>query len=291
MKKIVLTGGTGLIGKEAIEPLINQGFDVYAFSSKSDSFDKRIHCLKVDLFDYKQIESAFKSIEPEYLLHFAWCTTGDYLSSELNYNFLDASLNMLNIFAKTGGKRAVFAGTCFEYKFKDEPLKETDEVDPQTIYAKCKNELRVRASTFCLSNNISFGWGRIFYVFGHGEDKNRLMPYIIDTFKKNKNVYIKSSELIRDYIYSKDIATAFIKLIDEYTCDCVNICTGNAISIGNYATTIAKRLNKKHLLICKNQNNNDPKMIVGDTKILEEKLGFISRYNFSTAIGEILSNE
>ena len=119
----------------------------------------------------KEIYSVFNKFKPEYLLNFAWCTTGDYLNSELNYKFLEAGINMLGAFKQNGGRRTVFAGTCFEYKFKDTPLKENDELNPLTIYAKCKVELFKQATEYCIQNGISFGWGRIFYVYGENENE------------------------------------------------------------------------------------------------------------------------
>lgn len=107
-KKIILTGATGLIGKEVLPLLKKEGFEVLALSSKT-----------CNLFNKKEIYSVFNKFKPEYLLNFAWCTTGDYLNSELNYKFLEAGINMLGAFKQNGGRRTVFAGTCFEYKFKE----------------------------------------------------------------------------------------------------------------------------------------------------------------------------
>ena len=103
-------------------------------------------------------------------------------------------MNMLSAFKQNGGRRAVFAGTCFEYKFKDAPLKENDELNPLTIYAKCKVELFKQATEYCIQNGISFGWGRIFYVYGKNENEKRLTPYLINNLKNNKTTEIKCGQ-------------------------------------------------------------------------------------------------
>lgn len=176
MKRVLLTGATGLIGKNAIKPLVDAGFEVFAVSTSSAKCKtQNVKWLSGNLLNQSDVADVFERVKPDYLLHFAWDTTpGTYLESDLNYKWLESSLEMLKQFKINGGKRAVFAGTCFEYDFKDAPLKESDKLNPTTVYAKCKAELNKKASEFCKNNGISFAWGRIFYVYGVGEHEKRL---------------------------------------------------------------------------------------------------------------------
>lgn len=276
MKRVVLTGSTGLIGKEAIKPLEDLGFEVFCLTSKN-----------CNLFDEVAVQEFFKEVKPQYLLHFAWYTKEGYLESDLNPKYVEASLNMLKIFKNNGGKRAIFAGTCFEYRFKDEPLKETDELNPQSLYAKCKCELREKAEKYSEENDISFGWGRIFYVFGRNEHPNRFTSYIINNLKSNKPVEIKYGQLIKDYMYTKDIAAAFVKFLDSEVKGCVNICTGNEISLSYYATMIAEKLEKEDFLEIKNETTSQPSKIIGDNTRLIEEVGYTIQYNLKNALEEI----
>ena len=289
-KKVILTGATGLIGKEAIRPLLDCGFEVFALTIDKENTDCGIEWINCNIFDELSVKNIFAEIKPDYLLHFAWIATGDYLMSDINYKFIDASLNMLREFKNNGGKRAVFAGTCFEYKFKDELLKETDELNPTTIYAKCKNELREKAQKYCLDNNISFGWGRIFYVYGHGENEKRLVPHVINSLKKNKEVVITSGEAIRDYMYSKNIAGAFVKFLDSDVCGCVNICTSKQTKIKDMVDMIAKLLNKLYLINYKVSTDNQPKIIVGNNDRLVNEIGFLHKDDFSNNIIKIIDS-
>ena len=290
-KKVVITGATGLIGKEAIEPLKKAGFDVYALTI--DEIERRsntdgVSFIPCNLFDDTAVKKVFDKIEPTHLLNFAWATTGGYLTSNVNFDFLRAGLNLLKYFAQCGGKRAVFSGTCFEYAFKDAPLKETDEVRPQTTYAKCKNHLRQLSEIFCGQNAISFGWGRIFYVYGHNENIKRLTAHIINSIKNNKEVIINSGSLDRDYIYSKDIAQAFVKFLDGDTQGIVNICTGQKITLGEYALTIAKKLGSPNLIKILDEPTTQPQIIVGDNTRLLTEVGYKIQYSLDQALNNIL---
>lgn len=279
MKKVILTGATGLIGKEAIEPLRALGFEVYS---------KRF-----DLFDHNEVERVFKNERADYLLHFAWVASGDYLASDLNYKLKDSSLNMLKVFEKYGGKRAVFAGTCFEYEFCNEPLKENGKLNPITLYAKCKNELRQCAEEFAAKQDLSFGWGRIFYVFGHNEYEKRLTPHVINSLRSNQRVTIDSGPLIRDYMYTKDIAAAFSKFLDTNVTGCVNICTGEGISIRDYVLKVALMLEKPDLVEFKDAAEDvikkQPQRIVGDNARLKNEVGYKIEHSVDCALEAILN--
>lgn len=288
-KKLLLTGATGLIGKELIEPLKQLNFDIYAITTRNNHSNNDINWLKGNLFDTHNIKEIIEEVKPKYLLNMAWATTDDYLTSDINYDFLNAGINLLKYFKDNGGKRAVFAGTCFEYKFKNEPLKEFDELDTnKTVYSFCKNKLHEIAEYFCYINNISFGYGRIFYVFGRNENKNRLAGMIIDKLLHDEQVIIKSGCLLKDYMYSKDIAGAFAKFLDSEVEGTVNICTGSAISVHDFAIEIGKTLNKENLIIFKDESSNQPPIIVGDNTRLMKEVKYDIKYSLQEAIDDIL---
>lgn len=288
-KKVFLTGGTGLIGKELWMPLAAAGFDVYALTVDDNMPSvPGITWIKGNLFDDALLAHTFARIKPQYLLNMAWAATGDYQTSNINFEFVRAGLSLLKYFAVHGGKRAVFAGTCFEYAFKDAPLKETDSVNPPNVYAYCKNALRGLAECFCQANGISFAYGRIFYVYGRGEHEKRLTASIIHTLKAEKRVQINHSQLVKDYIYTKDIAAAFTALLDSQTQGAVNICTGKGISLAEYARTLARLMGREDLLDLKTLPTNQPTSITGDNTRLTREVGFTPRYSLEEALKEII---
>lgn len=288
-KKVIVTGATGLIGKELLMPLKQAGFDVYPITiDENNPYIPGIHWLKGNLFDETFLAEIFAQVQPQYLLNMAWCTTGSYQNSNLNFDFVRAGLTLLKHFAQNGGTRAVFAGTCFEYAFKDEPIKEIDKIEPHNIYAFCKNSLHELAAQFCKANNISFGYGRIFYVYGRNEHKTRLTASIINALKAGQTVSVNHAQLVKDYMYSKDIAVAFVKLLESKTEGPVNICTGVPVSLAVYAQTVAHLLNKEHLLDLKNLPTNQPPVIVGDNNRLLQEVGFTPKYTLQEALQEII---
>ena len=287
-KRVLLTGATGLIGKEIIQPLKELGYEISALTIDENYPDNGINWIKCNLFNEEAIKQSIEQVKPTHLLNFAWTTTGDYLTSDINLEFVKAGLNLLKYFKLNGGKRAIYVGTCFEYKFKDEKLKENDPINPQTLYAKSKNALHELAEEYCKINDISFGYGRIFYVYGHGENEKRLTAHLIKSLSENKEVIINCGSLIKDYMYTKDIAGAFAALLDNNVEGTVNICTSKGISLRDYSTYIAEKLGKTEYLTIKEEQNNQPKYIVGDNTRLINEVGYKIQYSFEEVIKEII---
>ena len=143
MKKVLLTGATGFIGRSSIQLLIENGYEVHAvFHIVQPSFKKECNLFwhQCDLFNAEQQKNLLIEVKPTHLLHFAWIATpGVYWTSFENIRWVQASLGLLMNFADQGGKRAVLAGTCAEYDWNcGYCSEELTPIRPQTLYGKSK---------------------------------------------------------------------------------------------------------------------------------------------------------
>ena len=288
MKKVILTGGTGLIGTQTIPCLLNAGFKVYVMTMGDEVSTGNVTYIKANLFDKNAVDKMFSDVQPEYLLHYAWLSTGLF-NDNMNFDFLTSSIDMLKSFHKYGGKRVVMAGTYAEYGYHNETLKETMPAEPINIYSQCKDFVHKIAEVYCHNNNISFGWGRIFSAFGKEKDPRRLTSDVINHLSANQEVVIRSGSLIRDYIYTKDIAAAFVKFLDSNVEGVVNICTGKDTSIHDYVMKIAQAMGKENLVLFNEQASPQQVRVVGDSTRLNKEVGFVPQYTIEEAIKEILA--
>lgn len=288
MKKVILTGGTGLIGTQTIPCLLNAGFKVYVMTMGDEVSTDNVTYIKANLFDKNAVDKMFSDVQPEYLLHYAWLSTGLF-NDNMNFDFLTSSIDMLKSFHKYGGKRVVMAGTYAEYGYHNETLKETMPAEPINIYSQCKDFVHKIAEVYCHNNNISFGWGRIFSAFGKEKDPRRLTSDVINHLSANQEVVIRSGSLIRDYIYTKDIAAAFVKFLDSNVEGVVNICTGKDTSIHDYVMKIAQAMGKENLVVFNEQASPQQIRVVGDSTRLNKEVGFVPQYTIEEAIKEILA--
>lgn len=286
-KKVFLTGGTGLIGTQTIPFLKQAGFEVYALTIGDEVSADGVTYIKGNLFDKQAMDKILEQIKPEYLLHYAWLSTGLF-NDNMNFDFLTSSVDLLKSFAKYGGKRAVMAGTYAEYGYHNEILKEDMPAEPINIYSQCKDFVRQIAQAYCKNSGISFGWGRIFSAFGKETDPRRLTSDVVNHLNANLEVVIRSGSLVRDYIYTKDIAAAFVAFLDSRVEGIVNICTGKETSIHDYVMKIAKIMGKENLVVFKEQPSPQQVRVVGDSTRLNKEVGFSPKYSIEEALREIV---
>lgn len=287
MKTVLLTGSDGFIGSYVLPQLISSGYDVYAVSQKN-SLPADIKKVKIDISDKEETRAALKEIRPEICLNLAWPALQGYQSSPESLLFANACKNLTTAFIENGGEFFIGAGTCVEYKFKNELLAENDPVEPLSDYAVAKNEIRQFSQEACSRAGIHFAWGRIFYAYGKNEAPRRILPSIVSNLRNDIPVTIKTAHLIKDYLYAKDIAGAFLKILDSRFSGTVNICSSRPVSVGEFARTAARKMGKEHLLVLQENSSAEPPFIVGCNSRLTNELGYNIQYSLETSLEEIL---
>ena len=276
-KKVFITGGTGLIGKETIPFLKENGFEIYALTIGDEKDTADVKYIKANLFDKKEIDKVMEELKPEYLLHYAWLSTGCF-NDNSNFDFL-TSLISSYVYGKS---------TYAEYGYHNETLTEDMPAEPINIYSQCKDFVHQIAESYCKNNGVSFGWARIFSAFGKETDPRRLTSDVINHLRASEEVVIRSGSLVRDYIYTKDIAQAFVKFLDSNVEGTVNICTGKDTTIHDYVMKIAKLMKKEHLVVFNEQASPQQVRVVGSSKRLNEEVGFVAKYSIEDALKEVI---
>ena len=158
MKRVILTGATGFIGQHAISELLENNYEVHALYNNTKTVnEKNVSYHQIDLLDPSQQELIIRKIKPTHLLHFAWyAVPGTYWTSLENFQWVQASLELVKVFNKYGGERAVFAGTCAEYDWSYGYCSESiTPTHPSTLYGTCKNSLQEMLAYFSKQAKLS----------------------------------------------------------------------------------------------------------------------------------------
>ena len=217
MKRVLVTGASGFIGRHALTHLKDAGFEVHAVSHSGFGVDgPQWH--QADLLHSQSRRALLHSIQPEFLLHFAWYVPpGKYWTSPENIRWLTASLELVQEFAEAGGQRFVGAGTCAEYSWDPGGICVEGETPlaPASLYGASKNALASLLPHICSTLGLSYAWGRIFFPFGPGEPSGRLVPSIIASIRNGEPARCSLGTQIRDFIYVDDVARAFTHVLSS----------------------------------------------------------------------------
>ena len=273
MTRILVTGATGFVGRQIIRalgsadvkllPVVRTGKEdevvglsnIESVISTNDLFSEseswwEQHCHGIDV-----------------VIHAAWyAEPGKYLQAPQNIDCLIGSLRLAKGAAKSGVKRFVGIGTCFEYDLAQGVLSVDTPLKPLTVYAACKASLYLTLSQWWLpSQSSGFVWCRLFYLFGEGEDERRLVPYIRKQLENGKPANLTSGQQIRDFM---DVAIAGRTIAEIALSDRIgpfNICSGLPITVRQLAEQIADEYGEKDLLKfgARPENLVDPPCILG----------------------------
>lgn len=293
MKKVLVTGASGLIGRHSLPYLKKKGFQIHGVTTSLPGRDlPEAHWHQADLLDPAQTASLLKQVQPTHLLHFAWyAVPGKYVASPENFRWVQGSLSLLQAFLDQGGKRAVIAGTCYEYDLNYGYCSEkTTPRTPSTLYGTCKHSLQLLAEAFAEKTGLSLAWGRIFFVYGPFQKLPCLVPSVMQSLLNKEQARCSHGNQVRDYLHVSDIGSAFASLLESNVQGPVNIASGNPVKLREIIYKIADRCQAKNLvqLGAIPASEQEPPLIVGDVRRLTNEVGWKPEYSLDDGLEETL---
>lgn len=278
MKRVLVTGASGFIGRHTLKPLLAEGYEVFAISRQGLEGFPEVNWLRGDLFDSNWLEQQLQTLQPSHLLHCAWYTEhGKFWNATQNLDWLAVSLRLIKAWKECGGKKVVVAGTCAEYDWdaRTELLQESDPTIPSSLYGECKLALlRVLAKFAAAETGLSYGWGRVFWVFGPGEPEQKLISSLVKALRGDQVFVCNSGEAKRDFVHVQDVSNALVKILSSQIEGAVNIASGQPLKIGDVVRYLAQEMQKPNLVEI-HPGEQNPVPICADISILKQQVGYI----------------
>ena len=283
MKRVLVTGASGFIGRHCLRPLRDRGYEVHAVGRRARQDVDAVTWHETDLLDSCAVAELLDFVRPTHLLHFAWyADPRDYRTSIDNLRWVVASIELLRHFYAAGGRRAVFAGTCFEYDPRFGYFSEglTPEL-PATLYGVCKNSLRQLVVAYAARAGLSAAWGRIFYLYGPHEAAPRLVPSVILSLMRGETARCTHGRQLRDFLAVQDVAEAFVAILESNVEGAINVGSGEPVTIRSIVTRIASILHAEGRIDfgALQAAADEAPAVIADTRRLREQVGWIPRYS------------
>ena len=246
-ERILITGATGLIGRNLLNRFQEDGFDVKGINSETDLRDAAI------------TEKAFSKFKPSLVFHLAAKVGGIYANSNFKADFYSDNVlintNVVNACIKTKVNYIFAMGTGCAYpkRLENQTLFEKDFLDgipefTNDAYAYAKRGLLVHLKaleeagiikyTYCLPANIYGPYDNFHPLNSH------VVPGLIRRFcdSIDKNVQEVSiwgdGSARRDFLYIDDCIEAIIKLSESKYPGTVNVSSKKLTSIKELASII-----------------------------------------------------
>ena len=296
MKKVLLTGASGFVGRHCLPGLTARGFEVHAVSKTrrvKTSTPAEVHWHHADLLDKPQVCDLFSRVQPTHFLHCAWyAVPGEYWSASENFRWVEAGLQLLRAFAANGGERVLGVGTCAEYRWPAGRCSEASTpLDPATTYGVCKHAFQILLNEFGKQAGLSTAWGRLFFLYGPNEYSDRLVASMIRSILQEKSAFCSHSEHIRDFLYIQDAADALVALLDSDISGAVNVASGIPISLRDLVWAIGTQLERIDLVQLESRpmGGSDAPLVVADVTRLRDEVGWVPKYDLQHGLAETIA--
>jgi nucleoside-diphosphate-sugar epimerase len=295
MKRVMVTGASGFIGRHAVGALAARGFEVHAVDLRPSPAAGNVIWHQTNLLEAEQIFGLMKTVGPSDLLHFAWYAEhGKFWTSPLNLDWAAATLGLFKSFVEAGGRRAVFAGSCAEYDWSvPEPLVEDKTLcRPISLYGVCKNATREVVQAYAAQAGASVAWGRVFFLYGPDENPQRLIPSILAPLLEGKPACCRCGDHVRDLLHVHDVAGAFVALLESDVTGTVNIGSGQRTTLGDVARRAAGIIGREDLLTVQRQaaSPENPAVILADVARLRREVGWEPRYDLASGLEQVIAS-
>ena len=296
-EKILITGAGGFLGANLVRRLIKEKCEVHALVKKNSNPWRLVDVKNditfqfVDLSDAKNLSIIVRSIQPRRVFHLA--THGAYaaqkdLSQMIETNIIGTS-NLLSALLTIPYVSFVNTGTSSEYGWKKKPMKESDVLEPTSLYAATKASSTLIAQVFAKIYHTSIVTLRPFSAYGPWEEPSRLVPTAMMAILKNSSIDLTPGNHRRDFIFVEDLIDAYLAASDassKVSGMIFNIGTGKQYTNDQLVTTLMKISGKK---IQVNKGKSPARMWdtscwVADTAFANRLLHWKAKYSLSAGL-------
>lgn len=294
--RVLVTGGTGLIGRYAVKALASGGAEVHVLSrsvAMQRPSSSAVIYHSCNLFDSVEAEAIMKAVSPSHLLHLAWETEhGRFWQAPENLDWVAASCNLARAFVEAGGKRIIGAGTCAEYDWAWPGL-ETGSCDefktplaPHFLYGKAKKACFEVLGSFAENAGVEFAWGRVFLLFDPDEHPRRLVASLFASLLSGQTAECSAGTQLRDFLPAQEVGRAFAAITRSPVLGPVNIGSGQPRTIADIATAIGCLIGRPDLVAlgALPTRPDDPPRLTPAVSRLQQEVGFAAEEGLDAAL-------
>lgn len=295
MNKVLITGGAGYLGSTLTEVLLSNGYSVtvldnliYKQLSLTTFCHKRnFNFVYGDVRDSELLSSLVKThdiiIPLAAIVGMPACKKDPELTVAINFKQIKEIVHFLS-----SDQKLLVPNTNSQYGSSDTIITEESPFNPLSLYAttKCDAEKAVLDS----GNGVSLRLATVF-----GVSYRQRMDLLVNDFVyrafTDEFLVLFESHFLRNYVHVRDVAKAFVHLIENY-----QTCNNNAFNVGLTAANMSKlQLAQKikefvpNLTIVEEQFKEDfdkRNYVVSNEKL--EKTGWSCDFSLDEGIKELL---
>jgi dTDP-glucose 4,6-dehydratase len=308
MKKVLITGGAGFIGSDAVRRFAREGFEVCVVDSLTYAGDlerlkevkDKINFHRVDITDKEALKEVFKREKPDVVIHYAAESHVDR-SIKNPEPFVDTNvkgtLNLLELSRDTGVEKFIHISTDEVYGDlplnTDEKFTEESPLKPSSPYSASKAGADLLVQSFIRTYGFPALIVRASNNYGPWQYPEKLIPRTIALFLSGKKAQIYGTgQNVRTWLYVEDFTEAILKLIEKGKIgEVYNVGSGEERNNVEVVRAIAELMGLKFnevVEFVEDRPGHDLRYAVDTTKI-EQETGWRAKVNFEEGLEKTLN--
>lgn len=298
--KFVITGGTGFIGQEVVNLLLEQGHHVYCVcrpnSPKIPLLPKNTN-LKIvyaTMSDYSTLSS--KLLGADVMINMAWdgITREGRDFTDIQRDNINYALQAMDAAKSIGCKVFVETGSQAEYGITEGLIDETAPCHPFSDYGKAKLALKEEASKHAEKIKIKYLHLRIFSVYGENDHPWAMISSCTSKMLANEDVELSACLQNWNFLYVKDCAKQIV-LLSEWAYDKMET-PHEVFNLASNDTRVLKSYIEDMYRLTESKSNLFfgkviPRFLVSlnpDITKMKKAIGFVSDYTFTQGYQNVI---
>lgn len=300
-RKVLITGGSGLIGTHLSKRLLAEGADVISLARNHPFQAHGEIQIEGDIRDTGLLEEVFTRHKPTDLVHLAaQPIVGNALAdteSTFDINIRGTWL-LLEAARRYGKLRSIIVASSDKAygQHQKQPYQEDFELKAQYPYDLSKQATEQLALSYFHTHALPVTITRCGNTFGaYDLNFSRIIPGTIASCLENQDIIVRSSGLLqRCYIYATDVADAYLQLLtapqNKVHGQAFNIGNPTAISVLDMVKFIQSAIPESRArVIIKNQNFGEITYQSLDCRKIAKVLGWEPKTPLHQALVETIS--
>ena len=242
-KKVLVTGGAGVIGRVLVQKLEGRGAKVVSIDREPAKFEKATH------YTDNVLGYMLTCEEQQIVFHLAASFGRTEIEqgffNENFYNNVGLSHTLLS--CDHHWERFIFASSYLVYDpllyLWDDThfLKESDRISPRNIVGAAKYYTENELDFVCQDEKMSGVSARIFRVYGRGSKD--IISRVVQKALRGETIEVYGENARFDYIFADDVAEGLIKLAEvDFPTTAVNLGTGKGKSLSEVIAVIREHI-------------------------------------------------